>query len=119
MSGQHQINDDTDDASYYVETLVRDHMETVIDYHRNPQPPPAPHIDDATKLFMIQVIVVTLEQDKDVMFTRLVKAAVNVQNGAVGEELTTVNDFLQRTVDIIRSGGAILTFLQSVLKTLI
>ncbi|CAN9440893.1 unnamed protein product [Alternaria alternata] len=100
MSSQDQINDDTDDASHYVQTLVRDHMETVMDYHRDPQPPPASHMDDAEKLFMIQVIVIALEQDKEVVLACLVKAAVDVQNRAVGEESTAVNDFLQQTQTI-------------------
>jgi hypothetical protein len=119
MSSQDQINDDTDDASHYVQTLVRDHMETVMDYHRDPQPPPASHMDDAEKLFMIQVIVIALEQDKEVVLACLVKAAVDVQNRAVGEESTAVNDFLQQTVDTVSSRGATLAFLQSVLETLI
>lgn len=121
MNDPYQVDDVNNEASQYIETLVRDNLRTVMENYHAPEPPLAQHIDDVTRPYVIQLAIVGLEQDKDIMLVQLVRAAVNVGRDATGEELVTIDQFLRRTANTIMGVGAaeVSAFLQTILEDLI
>jgi hypothetical protein len=53
MNNPYQAGDVNDEASQYMETPARDHLRTVLENYQAPEPPPAQHIDDVTRPYVI------------------------------------------------------------------
>ena len=70
---------------------------------------------------MLENLIVGLEQDRNIVLGRLLRAAVKVRRIAVSEEAAVVDEFLQRPIDCIMGVGATegTAFLQTVLEDLI
>jgi hypothetical protein len=75
-----------DEASQYMDSLVRDHLTAVMERHQEPLPTPAQELDDAQRLFFLQIVAIALKQDKDVVLTYLLRAAQRVESDAGGAD---------------------------------
>jgi hypothetical protein len=60
----------TDEAAHYMETLVRKHLEIVLDDYQG-QEPVAKDLDDATLEFSVAVVIGGLEADKEAVLACL------------------------------------------------
>jgi hypothetical protein len=118
MGEPHQPDDVNDEASQYLEDLVRNHLRTV--RYKDPRPA-LTHTDHLTRAFLLENLIVGLEQDRNIVLGRLLRAAVKVRRIAVSEEAAVVDEFLQRPIDCIMGVGATegTAFLQTVLEDLI
>ena len=115
-------NDAGDEASKYLNKLIRRHLHTVMEDFQTQEPPTVQQSNNSTtRDFIIQVIIASLEQEHDTMLAYLVKAAVDVGRTATVERLETIEHFLRRTVNTIMGVGATegRAFLQSVLEHLL
>ena len=99
MDETRQPDDVDDETSQYLEGLVRNHLRAVS--YRDATPPLTPHMDHLTRPFVLEVLINGLEQDRDIVLARLLRAAVRVEQVALGEEAGVVDGFLQRSVDYI------------------
>src|SRR5436853_4165500 len=118
MDETRQPDDVDDETSQYLEGLVRNHLRAVS--YRDATPPLTPHMDHLTRPFVLEVLINGLEQDRDIVLARLLRAATRVRQVAVGEEAAVVDRFLQRFVDYVMGVGAMegTAFLQTVLEDL-
>ena len=124
MNSRHLAEDPDGRARRYLEILIRDHLETVMNGYQvhPPQPPQPPQpYDIQTRTFNIEMIIIGLRQDRDVVLALLVQAAVNVENGAIDETGVLVGDFLERMMNTTLGVGATegRAFLQSILEDLL
>ena len=116
-----EASDVDDEASQFMDSLVRDHLTTVMERHQEQLPILAQELDDAQRLFFLQMVPIALEQDKDVMLAYLFRAAQRVGSDAGGADAVAIEDFLRCTVNIIKAVGASegRAFLQTVLEDLL
>lgn len=110
-----------DEVSDYMDTLVRDHLRAVMERHQVPEDTPAQELDDAQRLFVIQLVPIGLRQDRDTLLAHLLRAALRVRSDAGGADSVAVDDFLRRTVNILKDVGDTegTAFLQTVLEDLL
>jgi hypothetical protein len=121
MANPHLPEDPDGRACLYLETLISDHLENIMNEYQD-QPPQAPQsYDIQTRALMIELISVALRQDRDVVLALLIQAAVNVKADAISENAVAVNKLLERTIDTVFGVGAAegRAFLQSVLERLL
>jgi hypothetical protein len=116
-----EAGDVDNEVSQYMDTLVRDHLRAVMERHQGPELTPAQELDDAQRLFFIQVATIGLEQDKDIVLAYLLRAALKVGSDAGGADSVAIDAFLRRTVNILKGVGATegTAFLQTVLEDLL
>jgi hypothetical protein len=121
MNDPYQAGDVNDVASQYMETLIRDHLRTVLENYQALEPPPAQHIHDVTRPYVIQLATIGLQRNNDIMLAYLVRAAVNVVRDASGEELETTDEFPRLTANTMMGVGTaeVTALLQTILEDLV
>lgn len=99
-------------------TLVRDHMTAVMERHQEPLPTPAQKLDAARRPFFLQLLAIGLEQNKDIMLAYLLRAARRVGMNSGSAYSIAIDDFLRRTVNIIKAVAASegMALLQTILE---
>jgi len=103
----------------YLEGLIHRHLRHVR-FPRDRPPAIPPQWDEVHRLFTLEVMIAGLEQDGDVILSRLLRAAVTVSQTAVGGLATRLEEFLQLSVNYIpgvRTQEGVM-FLQTVLEDL-
>jgi hypothetical protein len=112
MNEIRQSSDVNDEASGYLEAVIRNHMRTI--RYKEPTPPLTPQMRQLMMPCMLEILINELEQDKDIVLARLLKAATWVRQDAIGDEAAAVDEFLQQFL----GASAKTVFLQSVLEDL-
>ena len=114
-----QSNDVNDEASKYLEELIWKQLRFI--RYKDPTPPPTTHTDPLLRQFILEMSIVGLEQDKDVVLARLLKAATRVREASTRDEAAITSRFLDQCVGIMTSVGASAgkAFLQTVLEDMI
>jgi hypothetical protein len=107
-----QSSDVNDAATRYLEGLIRKHLRAV--RYKESTPPLTPQMRQLMMPFMLEILIDGLEQDKDIVLAHLLKAAIWVRQGAIGDEAAVVDEFLQQFL----GNSAETAFLQSVLEDL-
>jgi hypothetical protein len=109
MNDPYQAGDVNDVASQYMETLVRDHLRTVLENYQALEP------------YVMQLATIGLQRNNDIMLAYLVRAAVNVVRDASGEELETTDEFPRLTANAMMGVGTaeVTALLQTILEDLV
>src|SRR5436190_11409069 len=97
------VAEDQADIQQLLQSLTRKHLKEVLDI--NELPPPDEPMGLETCQLMAQVASDALRQDGDVLAAELLQAALRLSRASIEDDAEHINDFLQRAIGVMGSGG--------------
>jgi hypothetical protein len=96
-----EVNPDNE-ASQFMERLVRRHLESVMESHRMADIPlSGPFAEAGPQSVIVSVIAAALEQDSDIVLARLLEAVISAHRTAQGGLTGAIEDFLKQTFNVM------------------
>ena len=101
-------------------------MRVALENYQGSAPALAPHIDETRRPYILELAIISPEQDKDIVLAYLVRAAVKAKeeeswSEQSGKVAIAIDEFVRRAVDTIMGIKAkeVTAFLQVILKDLV